>query len=127
MRSRTLQRRASLQIRPTSPFHFDGTFHKSSHFPAPLQIWETGRFWQALRVGRRLLGVRIDDSRTNSEPRLRVSVFDTRDVSQSDLDSLRSELEWRFDLKTDLPRFGHLPPKAPPSHPLFPHPRHLPD
>src|SRR5216683_2149592 len=108
MRSRTLQKRATLQLRPNSPFHFDGTFYKPSHFPAPLQIWETGRFWQALRVGRRLLGVRIDDARTNSEPRLRVSVFDMRDVSQSDLDSLRNELAWRFDLEADLREFGRL-------------------
>src|SRR5713101_1882603 len=111
MRSRTLQRRATLRIRPTSPFHFDGTFHKPSHFPAPMQAWQTGRFWQALRVGRRLYGVQIDDVGTNSEPGLRVSLFDNRDVSQRDLDLLRSELVWRFDLDTNLSEFARLAQK----------------
>src|SRR5713101_3559107 len=111
MRSRTLQRRATLRIRPTSPFHFDGTFHKPSHFPAPMQAWQTGRFWQALRVGRRLYGVQIDDVGTNSEPGLRVSLFDNRDVSQRDLDLLRSELVWRFDLDANLSEFARLAQK----------------
>ena len=76
-----------------------------------MQAWQTGRFWQALRVGRRLYGVQIDDVGTNSEPGLRVSLFDNRDVSQRDLDLLRSELVWRFDLDTNLSEFARLAQK----------------
>jgi len=108
MRSRSLQKRVTLQIRPAPPFHFDGTFHKSSHFPAPINAWQTGRFWQALRLGRRLYGVRIDDVGTASEPGLRVLVFDNRDVSPRDLELFRNELVWRFDLDANLREFARL-------------------
>ncbi|MGO9604638.1 MAG: DNA-3-methyladenine glycosylase family protein [Candidatus Binataceae bacterium] len=106
MRSKTLRKRATFQIRPTPPFHFDGTFHKPSHFPAPLNTWQPGRFWQTLRVGRRLYGIRIDDVGTNA--RLRVSVFHSRSVSAPDLETLKSELVWRFDLDANLREFARL-------------------
>ncbi|MGO9449782.1 MAG: hypothetical protein ACLQDV_01870 [Candidatus Binataceae bacterium] len=59
MRSTTLHKRVTFQIRPAPPFQFDGTFHKPSHFPAPLNVWQPGRFWQTLRVGRRLYSVAV--------------------------------------------------------------------
>jgi hypothetical protein len=35
MRSKRFRKRATLRIRPTAPFHFDGTFHNPSHFSVP--------------------------------------------------------------------------------------------
>src|SRR5208282_4194496 len=108
MRSRSLHKRATFQIRPTPPFHFDGTFHKPSHFPAPINAWQPGRFWQTLRVGRRLYGVRIDDLGTKAEPRIRVSIFHNRGVGVRDRESLKSEPAWRFDLDANLREFARL-------------------
>lgn len=48
-------------IIPTFPFHFDGTFHKTSHFPDKLDDWETGKYWQAIRVSKKLFGLKIEN------------------------------------------------------------------
>jgi 3-methyladenine DNA glycosylase/8-oxoguanine DNA glycosylase len=108
MRSRSFQKRATLRIWPTAPFHFDGTFHKPSHFPAPLEVWEPGKYWRTLRVGGSLYGVRIENGGSIAEPALHVSIFSDRRVTAPDLEIVRRELVWRFDLDTDLRGFGRL-------------------
>jgi hypothetical protein len=42
MISKRLFKRETFQMNPKPPFHFDGTFHKPSHFPAPVEAWEPG-------------------------------------------------------------------------------------
>jgi 3-methyladenine DNA glycosylase/8-oxoguanine DNA glycosylase len=106
MTSRRFRKRAVLQIRPTAPFHFDGTFHKSSHFPSPLGAWEPGKRWQTLRAGRRLYGVRIEDRGSLAEPEIRVHVYGDRQLAASDRENLRREMVWRFDLDADLSEFA---------------------
>jgi len=108
MRSRRLLKRATLRIRPSAPFHFDGTFHKSSHFPAPLGAWEPGKRWQTIRVGGDLYGVRIEDRGTIAEPELRVSIYSDRQVTAPERGWVRRELVWRFDLDADLREFERL-------------------
>jgi 3-methyladenine DNA glycosylase/8-oxoguanine DNA glycosylase len=108
MRSRSFQKRAAAQIFPAAPFHFDGTFHKPSHFPAPLEAWEPDRYWQTLRVGGSLYGVRIENGGSIAEPALRVSIFSDRQVTAPDREIVRRELVWRFDLDTALRAFGRL-------------------
>jgi 3-methyladenine DNA glycosylase/8-oxoguanine DNA glycosylase len=108
LRERALGKRASCLLRPTSPFHFDGTFHKPSHFPAPLEAWEPGRYWRSLRIDDRLYGVRICDAGSTRSPALRVSVFSDREVKTSELMEVRDELIWRFDLYADLDEFEKL-------------------
>jgi 3-methyladenine DNA glycosylase/8-oxoguanine DNA glycosylase len=106
MRSRTFRKRATLRIRPTAPFHFDGTFHKSSHFPAPLGAWQTGKRWQTIRAGGRLYAVRIEGRGSRAEPELRVYIYCDRPVTASDRETLRCEMVWRFDLDADLSEFA---------------------
>jgi len=106
MRSRRFSKRATLGIRPTAPFHFDGTFHKSSHFPAPIGAWEPGIRWQTIRAGGRLFAVRIADRGTLAEPEIRVYIFSDRPVTETDREIIRSEMVWRFDLDADLSKFA---------------------
>jgi 3-methyladenine DNA glycosylase/8-oxoguanine DNA glycosylase len=108
MRSKRFRKRATLRIRPTAPFHFDGTFHKPSHFPAPLGVWEPGRRWQTLRIGECLYAVRIEDRGTAAEPQLRVSIYSDRQVTAPERESIRRELVWRFDLDADLSEFARV-------------------
>ena len=62
-------------IIPTSPFHFDGTFHKPSHFPDKLDDWKTGKYWQAIRVSKKLFGLKIENKGEVRKPKIKVSVF----------------------------------------------------
>ena len=106
MRSRRFRKRADLRIRPTAPFHFDGTFHKSSHFPAPLGAWEPGIRWQTLRASDRLYAVRIEDLGSRAEPEVRVYIYGDRPVTANDREIIRREMLWRFDLEADLSEFA---------------------
>jgi 3-methyladenine DNA glycosylase/8-oxoguanine DNA glycosylase len=99
-------RQSSFAIEPSSPFHFDGTFHKPSHFPAPLDAWQPGKFWTAMRIGARVYGIRITNAGTMSKPKLRIDVFLDRKPAASELHALRTEISWRFDLETDLTEFN---------------------
>ncbi len=89
-----------------APFHFDGTFHKPSHLPAPLDAWEPGWYWHTLRAGGRLCGVRIRAAVTSAKPALRVALYARGRVSAGDRDAIRRELRWRFDLTADLRKFS---------------------
>jgi 3-methyladenine DNA glycosylase/8-oxoguanine DNA glycosylase len=106
MRSRRFRKRATLRIRPTAPFHFDGTFHKSSHFPAPLGAWEPGIRWQTLRADGRLYAARIEDLGSRAEPEIRVYIYSDRPVTETDRKIIRHEMVWRFDLDADLSEFA---------------------
>jgi DNA-3-methyladenine glycosylase II len=108
MRTVSLTRKDRFFIEPTPPFHFDGTFHKPSHFPAPLDAWEPGRFWQAMRLGRRVVGLRIEDYGSRARPRLAVTVFARGGIAAAQRDALRRELVWRFDLAADLREFNRI-------------------
>jgi DNA-3-methyladenine glycosylase II len=108
MRSKRFRKRTTLRIRPTAPFHFDGTFHKPSHFPAPLGVWEPGRRWQTLRIGERLHAVKIEDRGTPAESELCVSIYCDRQVTAPERESIGRELIWRFDLDADLIEFARL-------------------
>jgi len=99
---------STFSIIPSAPFNFDGTFHKPSHFPAPLEAWERGKYWQALRVGEKIYGLRIVNRGSRAKPRLGVSVFGRGKIGKKERDAIARELEWRFDLASDLREFDRL-------------------
>jgi DNA-3-methyladenine glycosylase II len=105
VRSLALARRSSFKLTPSAPFHFDATFHKPSNFPAPLSVWEPGRYWQTIRIGGRLLGLRIENAGSSSRPSIRVVVFYDRSFDARDRKALGDEITWRFHLDADLREF----------------------
>lgn len=105
VRSISLARRSRFRLTPSAPFHFDATFHKPSNFPAPLDAWEPGKYWQTIRIGGRLMGLRIDNAGTSSKPSLRVAVFHDGGLDANDRATLRGEITWRFHLDADLHEF----------------------
>jgi 3-methyladenine DNA glycosylase/8-oxoguanine DNA glycosylase len=107
MKPLALARKSSFVIEPSAPFHFDGTFHKPSRFPAPLDAWEPGRFWTAMRLGASIYGLRITNAAAApSRPKIHVDVYYRRKPVKSELEDLRAEISWRFDLQTDLAQFN---------------------
>ena len=68
-----LSHKRNFNIAPKAPFHFDGTFHKPSHFPNKLKLddWEPGKYWQGLRFGKRLYGLKIENAGTGAKPKLK--------------------------------------------------------
>ena len=105
-----LRKISQITIHPRSPFHFDGTFHKPSHFPNRLQLdaWQTGTYWQALRLQSGMYGIRVDDIGSFRKPALRVKVFSKSKATPKVLEELKRELSWRFGFDEDLNDFIKL-------------------
>jgi 3-methyladenine DNA glycosylase/8-oxoguanine DNA glycosylase len=101
-----VSRQSTFVIEPSAPFHFDGTFHKPSRFPAPLDAWEPGKFWTAMRVGASVYGLKITNAGVASRPKIRADVFHRRKPTASELKAIRAEISYRFDLYADLSEFN---------------------
>ena len=119
MRAVRLRFSSSFLIIPSAPFNFDGTFHKPSHFPAPLEAWERGIYWQPLRVGEKIYGLSIVNRGSRSKPRLAVSAFGRGKIGRKDRDAIAGELRWRFDLAADLREFDRLARRDAGLRPVF--------
>jgi 3-methyladenine DNA glycosylase/8-oxoguanine DNA glycosylase len=105
-----LSSQTSFAVNPKPPFHFDATFHKPSHFPNNLKLnhWQPGHYWQSLRFGKHLYGLKIENVGTTDDPSLRVSLYSTRKLTETDVNDLKAEITWRFELNTDLTEFNRL-------------------
>ena len=116
-----LERQDTFTLYPIPPFHFEGTFHKPSYFPNKLKMsdWEPSRYWQSLRVGKRLYGLEIENKGTATGPKLTARVYSDRDVTEEERGELRREIIWRFELDVDLTEFIELTENDTRFYPVF--------
>src|SRR3989344_1402954 len=119
MKVQSLKHKREFFIFPSSPFHFDGTFHKPSHYPDKLEDWEPGKHWQAIRIGKRLLGLKIENKGKTLRPKIKVSVFYDNKISKGELEKIKQEIIWRFDLNADLKEFNKLAKSDKRFYPVF--------
>ncbi len=117
--TKTLKNKKEFFIFPTLPFHFDGTFHKPSHFPDKLSDWQTGKHWQTIRLGKRLFGLKIENKGEKQKPKIKVSVFYNNTISGKELEDIKQEIIWRFDLNADLKEFNKLARNDKRFYPIF--------
>jgi len=119
MQSRVLKNKKEFFIFPTAPFHFDGTFHKPSHYPNKLDDWESGKHWQSIRIDKRLFGLKIENKGKTQKPKIKASVFCDKNVSKSELEKIKQEIIWRFALNVDLKEFNKLAKNDKRFYPIF--------
>lgn len=94
-----------VELRPSSPFHFDATVHKPDHFPSADNAWRPGVRWQTLRFEDALLGLKLENIGTLERPRIRLSVWAGDDRDAGFYERLAGEIEYRFNLALDLAGF----------------------
>ncbi len=114
-----LKNKKEFFIFPSSPFHFDGTFHKPSHFPGKLSEWKKGKYWQTIRIGRKLFGLKIENKSKTQKPKIKVSVFYNKGISNKEIENIKQEIIWRFDLNADLKEFNKLTKSDKRFYPIF--------
>lgn len=104
MKSVVLSFKQEFSLFPKQPFNFDGTFHKPSHFSNVLKLEEfvSGSYWQTLRFGEHLFGLRIEDELTLLKPKLLVSVFSSAVLPNEIIEQIKQEISYRFELDVDL-------------------------
>lgn len=119
MKIQVLKNRTEFFISPSSPFHFDGTFHKPSHFPDKLSDWESEKYWQTIRIGKRLFGLKIENKGDIQKPKIKVSVFYDKNIFDKEIEDIKNEIIWRFDLSADLKGFNKLAKSDKRFYPIF--------
>ena len=119
MKFQALKNKKEFFISPSSPFHFDGTFHKPSHFPDKLGDWESGKYWQSIRIGKRLFGLKIENKGEAQKAKIKVSVFYGKNISDGELEKIKREIIWQFDLDADLKEFNKLAKSDKRFYPIF--------
>jgi 3-methyladenine DNA glycosylase/8-oxoguanine DNA glycosylase len=119
MKTQVLRNKKEFFISPASPFHFDGTFHKPSHYPNKLNDWEPGKYWQAIRIGKRLFCLKVENKGKVQQPKIKISVFYDNKISDGELEKIKQEIIWRFDLNADLNEFNKLAKNDKRFYPIF--------
>lgn len=100
-----LTHKAIITLFPTSPFHFDSTFYKPAHFPSSDTKWQPGKRWQTMLYQGEQLGLIFEDAIKIDKPQVLVKVFSKNNLSDEFLESLKTELIWRYNLDLDLSGF----------------------
>ena len=54
----TLKNRYKYKLYPVPQFNFEGTFHKSSHFPSSDVYSQNMTFWQTFRINEKVYGLK---------------------------------------------------------------------
>jgi len=101
-----LRKRTAARLTPLAPFHFEGTVYKPSHFPAPISAFRDGIYWQTMRLGDDLLGVRMEEAGSTHRPAIDVALYSASPLDQERTAAALAELSWRFDLAVDLSQFN---------------------
>lgn len=99
---------ATHYVTPISPFHFDGTFWKQSHFPNKLDRWEPGIFHQTIRIDGALIGIRCRSVKQGRSRSIEVSLYYPTALSEVVVARVLAELKFRYDLDADLSEFTNL-------------------
>jgi len=94
-----------IEITPSTPFAFDPTFHKPDHFTSGDNLWEPGIRWQTLNWQGMPVGIKFTSEGTIDEPKISMMVFSEAQLPHDFVDSLISEIRYRYNLDLDLSDF----------------------
>ena len=75
MRTSLLEEKASVIVTPKSPYNFDATVFKPAHYPDPLKVYETGKYWFALILNKKTYGVKMENLGKTDKPKVKITIF----------------------------------------------------
>jgi len=105
MKEKILSLSTTVEIRPSAPFSFTGTFHKPSHFPTQDVAFENDTYWQSIRYQDQLYGLKFENKGRYDNPCILLTIFYE---NEPDVESLVKEIEYRYDLNCDMGNFYSL-------------------
>ena len=100
-----LDKKKSLIIKPKSPYNFDATVFKPGHYPDPLKVYETGKYWFAMRLGSKIYGIKMEDLGTINKPKIKINIFSKSNLSKNKTKEIIKELNFRFEFDRDISGF----------------------
>lgn len=92
-------------IYPTSPYNFDYSVHNPSHYPTPLNRWESRKLWFSFRFKDKLVGIKFESQGTISKPKIKIGFYYNSKLDDEYINSLLKELDYRFEFQKDYSEF----------------------
>jgi len=93
-------------LKPVVPYNFDATIHKPSHFPSSDNEWSKGKYWITMVWKGKYLGLKLENNGMVNKPKIKLIVYSKEVLSKNYRDSLIPEIEWRFNLNSDISEFN---------------------
>lgn len=101
----SLAQSKSLSLVPLPPYNFDANFHIPSHYPSSDTAREEGNCWSTMLWEGKALGLRFKNKGTTVRPRVGLTIFSKRRLTQGYVDGAVSEIRWRFNFDQDISEF----------------------
>lgn len=99
-----LSHKKSFILEPKPPYNFDATVFKPSHYPDPLKIYETGKYWFSLRLDKSY-GIKMEGLGSADKPKVRVTIFSKAELPKDGIKRVIDELSYRFEFNYDISEF----------------------
>lgn len=105
MRTLTLNKKNSFEIKPKVPFNFDGTVYPYPHFPTPDFEWQKGTCWQTMNFGDNFLGLKLENKETINKPEIKLTIYSKKRLTKQKIENILDELNWRYGFNEDIMEF----------------------
>lgn len=105
MRAAELKHRKVIEVKPKAPYNFDATVFKPAHYPDPLKIYETGKYWFAIRFENKIYGIKLENLGSPNKPKVMISIFSKSKITNEESKKLMDELDFRFEFSRDISDF----------------------
>lgn len=100
-----LRKKTSFILKPKAPYNFDANFHKPSHFPSSDNVWEKGKYWITMLWKGKRLGLKLENLGTILNPKIKLSIYSPKLLSDNFIEKLIPEIRWRFNFDQDVSEF----------------------
>jgi len=92
-------------LRPIPPFDFDSTVHVPHYFPTLDFDWQPNTMWQTLNFDRNLLGLKMENNGVTDKPKIKLTIYSKKKLSEEENEKIVKELNWRYGLDEDISEF----------------------
>lgn len=92
-------------LRPIPPFDFDSTVYVPHYFPTPDFDYQPNIMWQTLNFDRNLLGLKMENKGVTDKPKIKMTLYSNKKLSEKEIEKIVKELNWRYGLDEDISEF----------------------
>ncbi|MBU0619383.1 hypothetical protein KKD62_04075 [Patescibacteria group bacterium] len=99
-------KKKTIEFKPKPPFNFDASMHKPAHFASADSQWRPDIRWQTMLWRQKKLGLKFVNRGTVNKPKVKLMVWSKSGLTDEFLDSLISEIRYRYSFDLDLTEFN---------------------
>jgi len=112
MKPARLQYRYERLVQPKQPFHFIGTVHKPSHFPAPVDRFKNGNLWFSMNRKGKVYGIKLSPANSKNGDIL-IRIYSRKKIDEQETAHITNEIRYRFGMDIDLTGFVDMASRDP--------------